>query len=85
MTNLQEKIYETMNILCNYKEQIIYKNYQNSDKDNLEMVTIIVAMPHNRYRIYKGISYKDDISVEYFTIEEDMFKAMTGEVASTNE
>lgn len=76
MTDLQEKIYEKMNMLCNYKEQIIYKNYQNGDKDNLEMVTIIVAMPHNRYRIYKGINYKDDISVECFTIEEDMFKTM---------
>lgn len=82
MTDLQEKIYEKMNILCNYKEQIIYKNYQNNDKDNLEIVTIIVAMPHNRYRIYKAINYNNDISVEYFTIEQDMFEAMTGEVAS---
>ncbi|RMC93781.1 hypothetical protein D9O40_17650 [Clostridium autoethanogenum] len=89
MLNLQEKVYEKMNILCNYKEQIIYKNYQNNDKDNLEMVTIIVAMPHNRYRIYKGISYNSNISVTYFTIEEDMYLAMTstlkinlGEVAS---
>lgn len=80
MLNLQEKIYEKMNILCNCKKQIIYKNCQNSNKDSIETLTIIVAMPHNRFRIYKAINYKNDVSIEYFTIEEDMFKAMVGEV-----
>ncbi|OAA84708.1 hypothetical protein [Clostridium ljungdahlii] len=74
MLNLQQEVLEKMNILCNYKEQIIYQTHKH--KDNFEIITIIVAMSYNRYRIYKGIRYNNDISVESFTIEKDMVKAM---------
>lgn len=77
MLNLQKEVYEKMNILCNYKEQIIYENHQNDGEDNIEILTIIVKMAHSRFRIYKGIKYSSSISVEYFTLEEDMYLAMT--------
>ncbi|AKA70181.1 hypothetical protein [Clostridium scatologenes] len=74
---LKEKVYEKMNILCNYKEQIIFENYEESIENNIEIHTVIVKMPTgNRFRIYKGIKYNSSISVEYFTIEEDMMGAM---------
>lgn len=79
---LKERVYEKMNILCNYKQQTIFENYQNSEEDDIEIYEIIIKMPLNRFRIYKGTRYKSSISVEYFTLEEDMMKAMMGEVAS---
>jgi hypothetical protein len=77
MLNLQEKIYEKMNTLVNYKEQIIYQSHQNDGEDDIEILTIIVKIKHSRYRIYKGTKYNKTISVEYMSIEEDMIKAIT--------
>lgn len=83
MSNLQEKVFDKMNELYDNPKDIIFQKHKITH-EFLEMYIVIVKIPSfnniPRFRIYKGLQYNKNISVEYFTIEEDMFEAMVGEV-----
>lgn len=79
---LKEKVFDKMNELCDNTQKIIFQKHKITS-EFLEMYIVIVKMPSfniPRFRIYKGLQYNKNISVEYFTLEEDMFEAMVGEV-----
>lgn len=71
---LKEEVYKKMNELCDNPEQIIYKEHKTTS-DALKMYIVIAKIP--RFRLYKGLQYGSSISVEYFTINEDMYLSMT--------
>lgn len=76
---LKEKVFVKMKELCDDPVQIIYKNHKTTSK-SLEMYIVIIKIPSfnsiPRFRVYKGLQYNKNISIEYFTIEEDMYLAM---------
>lgn len=77
---LKEKVFEKMNELCDNPKDIIFQKHKITP-EFLEMYIVIVKIPSfnniPRFRIYKGLQYDKNISIEYFTVEEDMFEAMT--------
>ncbi|AYD39826.1 hypothetical protein D4Z93_04560 [Clostridium fermenticellae] len=79
---LKEKIFSMINELCDSTQKIIFQKHKITS-EFLEMYIVITKLPSvniPRFRVYKGLQYESSISVEYFTIEEDMFEAMVGKV-----
>ncbi|NMM65454.1 hypothetical protein HBE96_23025 [Clostridium sp. P21] len=87
MLNLPKEVYEKMNELCDNPAQIIFQKHETTS-ESLEMYIVIVKIPSvdiPRFRIYKGLQYSNSITVEYFTLEEDMYLAMTSREVASNE
>ncbi|NMM61155.1 hypothetical protein HBE96_00240 [Clostridium sp. P21] len=79
MLNLQKEVYKKMNELCDNPAQVIYEKHKTTD-ESLEMYIVIVKILSAdipRFRIYKGLQYNKSTSVECFTINEDMYLAIT--------
>lgn len=74
---LKEAVHEKMVDMADCKKRIIYENYKSTKKHNIGTYTVIVNLMDSRFRIYQGMKYSTgNISVEYMTIEEDMFEVM---------
>lgn len=82
MLNLQEAVYKQIEEMEDDKESVIYENYEVNERVKIQTYIVIVKIKSYGSRIYQGILHSDgDISVKYMGVDNDMFKAMTSNLA----